>query len=158
MKIISGGQTGADQAGLAAAKELGIETGGWLPKGCTTADGPRPDLLKLYGMKEHPQRGYPPRTERNVLDSDGTIMFGDYLSPGCKLTAKFCARYNKPILTVSFFTTNPHAANEDCIVLISNWIAENNIYTLNVAGNRESKNPGIFEFTRDVLLRALRDR
>ena len=30
-RIISGGQTGADRAGLAAAYELGIETGGHCP-------------------------------------------------------------------------------------------------------------------------------
>lgn len=153
MKIISGGQTGADQAGLAAAKELGLETGGWLPKGCMTAEGSRPDLLLLYNMKEHPKSGYPPRTERNVLDSDATIMFGDYLSPGCTLTRKYCKLYNKPLLTISF--PYDHWPNKELIVIIKNWLTENNVYTLNVAGNRESKNPGIFAFTKAVLLVAL---
>jgi hypothetical protein len=32
-KLISGGQTGADRAGLEAAKALGIATGGTAPKG-----------------------------------------------------------------------------------------------------------------------------
>jgi hypothetical protein len=32
-RVISGGQTGADQAGLAAAKRLGVPTGGFMPKG-----------------------------------------------------------------------------------------------------------------------------
>lgn len=158
MKIISGGQTGADQAGLAAAKELGIETGGWLPKDCITADGPRPDLLKLYGMKEHPQRGYPPRTERNVLDSDGTIIFGNQSSPGCSLTIRLCKRYNKPYVVVSY----PSALSiEETAVALANWIAnepQQPFYCINIAGNREGKNSGIFEFTKAVLLRALHDR
>jgi hypothetical protein len=45
-KIISGGQTGADQAGLAVAKRLGISTGGFMPKGLLTAAGPQPDLTR----------------------------------------------------------------------------------------------------------------
>jgi hypothetical protein len=33
MKIISGGQSGADQAAWRAAKAFGIATGGWMPRG-----------------------------------------------------------------------------------------------------------------------------
>ena len=32
-RIISGGQTGADEGGLMAAALLGIPTGGWMPRG-----------------------------------------------------------------------------------------------------------------------------
>jgi Circularly permutated YpsA SLOG family len=42
MKIISGGQTGADQAGWRAAKACGLETGGWMPKGWKTELGCSP--------------------------------------------------------------------------------------------------------------------
>jgi hypothetical protein len=38
-KIRGGSQTGADQAGLRAAKAAGIETGGGVPKGCRLATG-----------------------------------------------------------------------------------------------------------------------
>lgn len=38
-KIVSGGQTGADQGGLEAAEELGIPTGGWAPAGYYTEQG-----------------------------------------------------------------------------------------------------------------------
>ena len=156
MKVISGGQTGSDQAGLAAAKELGLETGGWLPKGYMTAEGPRPDLLTLYNMKEHPKKGYPPRTERNVIDSDATVIFGDADSPGCTLTRKYCKLYTKPVALISF----PGAFSiEETAIGIANWIAKDpEIFVLNIAGNRESKNPGIFEFTKAVLLLALQKR
>ena len=155
MKIISGGQTGADQAGLAAAKELGLETGGWLPKGCVTQEGPRPDLLTLYNMKEHPKKGYPPRTERNVLDSDGTLIFGNVTSPGCRLTIKFCKLYNKPFVAVTF----PSAFSiEETVIGLGIWLRKNPpLRCINVAGNRESTNPGIFEFTKAVLLLALKE-
>lgn len=150
-KVISGAQTGADQAGLAAAKELGIETGGWLPKGCITNEGPRPDLLVLYNMKEHPQKGYPPRTERNVMDSDGTVIFGDPTSAGCRLTIKFCGLYNKPC-AIFPYTDNLELDVEQ----LSIWIKTLDIKILNVAGNRESKNPGIFKHTKEVLLLTLK--
>jgi len=61
--IVSGGQTGADQAGLRAAKAAGIETGGWAPHGWTTEKGPAPWLAD-YGLAECPIPGYPARTDR----------------------------------------------------------------------------------------------
>ena len=69
-KIISGGQTGADQAALDAAIKLGISHGGWIPKGRITEDGP---LLDKYKLQEMPTDSYPARTEQNVIDSDGTV-------------------------------------------------------------------------------------
>jgi hypothetical protein len=45
-KIISGGQTGADQAALDAAIKLGIPHGGWIPKGRLTEKGTLPDKYK----------------------------------------------------------------------------------------------------------------
>ena len=71
-KIISGGQTGADQAGLEAAIELGIAHGGWIPKGRKTEDGPLPAKYKL---KEMGTTSYPKRTEQNILDSEGTVIY-----------------------------------------------------------------------------------
>ncbi|KKL28978.1 hypothetical protein LCGC14_2369790, partial [marine sediment metagenome] len=76
LKVISGGQTGADQGGLEAGKELGLETGGTAPLGWKTEDGPQPELLKGFGLRECTQPGYPVRTRRNVLTSDGTVIFG----------------------------------------------------------------------------------
>ena len=70
VKIVSGGQCGADENALKAAKAAGLQTGGWLPNGSRTLDGPRPDLLTEYGMQEHTSPLYPPRTELNVKDSD----------------------------------------------------------------------------------------
>ncbi len=58
-KIISGGQTGADQAALDAAIKLGIPHGGWIPKGRITEDGP---LSDRYDLIEMPTESYPERT------------------------------------------------------------------------------------------------
>jgi hypothetical protein len=70
-KIISGGQTGADQAALDAAVHLGIPHGGWIPKGRRTEGGMLSDKYKL---KEMTLSSYPKRTEQNVVDSDGTLV------------------------------------------------------------------------------------
>ena len=86
-KIISGGQTGADRAGLAAAALLGLETGGTAPQGYRTMEGSDFDLRDTFGLKEHWSSAYPPRTECNVKDSDGTIRIArDFDSAGERLT------------------------------------------------------------------------
>jgi len=46
-RVISGGQTGADQAGWRAARASGIPTGGAMPGGFLTEDGARPDFAEL---------------------------------------------------------------------------------------------------------------
>jgi len=54
-KIISGGQTGADQAALNFAIEHGIPHGGWIPKGRKTEDGILPEK---YHLDEMPTASY----------------------------------------------------------------------------------------------------
>ena len=95
MKLISGGQNGADIGGLIAAKKFGIPTGGWIPNTFRTEAGPRPDLGKLYNLNEHSSYSYIPRTKSNVIWSDGTLIFGRDSSPGSKLTIKFCKEQAK---------------------------------------------------------------
>ena len=144
-KIISGGQTGADQGGLRAGQELGIVTGGTAPPGWRTDDGPAQELLMHYGLVEGESdpRTYPKRTRKNVLDSDGTVLFGRMNSPGCSLTIRCCDEPKKP------YIVNPD------YVELRRWIVDKHIHTLNVAGNRERTNPGVFERTLITITRAL---
>jgi Circularly permutated YpsA SLOG family len=81
LKIVSGGQTGADRAGLDWAIKNGIQHGGWCPKGRRAEDGP---IDAKYQLQETPSSNYPQRTEWNVRDSDGTMIFsiGEYLTGG----------------------------------------------------------------------------
>src|SRR5262245_37269304 len=72
--VVSGGQTGADQAGLIAARRFGIPTGGWMPKGFLTTTGPAPDLAREFGLREH-SGGYADRTEANLRLPAGTLRF-----------------------------------------------------------------------------------
>jgi hypothetical protein len=142
-RIISGGQTGADQGGLAAAKMLGLKTGGTCPKGWRTDVGRDYSLHLEYGLEEDDSSEYPPRTRKNVLDSDGTVVFGNVNSPGSRLTVSLCAELGK------LWMVNPAA--EDLL----GFIRQHDIRVLNVAGNRERTNPGIFVRTRDFLVDTL---
>lgn len=141
-KIISGGQTGADQGGLAAARELGIETGGTAPLGWKTEDGPEPALAG-YGLVESKEANYSARTVMNVKDSDGTVIFSTSLgSTGTKLTIHWTEQLKRPYI----LNPTPEQLRE--------WADENNIQTLNVAGNRASKDPKIFDHARYVVYNA----
>src|SRR3990167_11025227 len=84
-RIISGGQTGADQGGLYAGSMLGIETGGWACQGWVTEDGPQRELLRGFGLVECRVAGYAARTEANVRLGDGTGIFYPHLM-GQKIT------------------------------------------------------------------------
>ena len=145
-KIISGWQNGADRAALDAAKRMGIATGGTCPKGGRVvlldgSDGVDTSFGE-YGLVEHSSREYPPRTIANVANSDGTLWIGDVNSRGGKLTIKTCVNLRRPYLV------NPSVEG------LQNWVEENRIETLNVAGNRASGNPGVVPLTTITLLSA----
>lgn len=141
-KIISGGQTGADRAGLEVARRMGYRTGGTAPKGYKTSVGPDP-TLREFGVVEHASDRYPPRTVRNVSDADGTVWFGNEETSGGKLTIGTARRMAKPLLI------NPHADE------LRAWIINNGITVLNVAGDRETNSPGIQAKVETILAEAL---
>lgn len=151
-KIISGGQTGIDRLGLEVGKELGLETGGTTTPGYYTENG-RDESLKDFGVTEispELQAGrkgrefYLPRTEQNVLNSDGTVYFStDEDSAGRIATQRFDKQHNKP------FLLNPTSQE------LAQWLVDNNIDTLNVAGNRGSKvSPEFDSQVRDTIRNA----
>lgn len=74
IKIVSGGQTGADRAALDWALAHGVPCGGWCPKGRKAEDGP---IDLKYPLKETPSSSYIQRTEWNVRDSDATVVFSN---------------------------------------------------------------------------------
>jgi hypothetical protein len=137
-KIVSGGQSGADQAGWRAARAFGLSSGGWMPRGFLTEEGPRLEFAELYAAEEMPTEIPRDRTQRNALESDATVWFGVTTTSGAQETVGACHRFGKPCLPVT-----PDASFDPSYVAA--WIAENKIATLNVAGNRESDEPGIGE-------------
>jgi len=140
-KIISGGQTGADRAALDAAIELDIPHGGWIPKGRKTKDG---SLPPRYQLKEMPTDSYPECTERNVIDSDGTLIMshGD-LTGGAAKTLEMAEKHDKSWIHIDLNKRSAFAS----ATLVSAWIIKYDIGVLNVAGSRASKDPDIYKAT-----------
>src|SRR6516162_4423248 len=99
-KIISGGQTGADQGGLLAGRELKLETAGVAPRGWLTETGPQEELLRSFGLAECEKEGYPARTRQNIALSDGTLLVGPYESGGSGLTHELATQMNKPLFLI----------------------------------------------------------
>lgn len=144
MKIISGGQTGADLGGLRAARRVGFITGGWAPKGYLTERGPLPYLLKSYGLREHWSATYPPRTIENIRDANMTLIFAEKMDKGSAFTRDICFKLHKPVFHISSVDYN--ATDLDLLRSISDvwkWIETRPHHIINIAGNRESRSPGI---------------
>lgn len=147
-RIVSGGQTGADRAALDAAIELGVSYGGWCPQGGWAEDlEAPPGLLERYPLLR--EAGSPDprlRTRLNVRDSDATLIVRTTTAPsaGSDLTARHAARLGRPCLM-----TSDRAE-------VRRWLASlPDAMTLNVAGPRESEEPGIYAATRALLLGVL---
>ncbi|MFT5092149.1 MAG: hypothetical protein ACI93T_000968 [Porticoccaceae bacterium] len=135
-RLISGGQTGVDRAALAVAQELGVPCGGWCPRGRRAEDGRIP---ARFPLKESTSRNYAVRTRMNVAESDGTLILSrGELTGGTALTESIARQMGKPWLVIDLvaeFNAQP----------VEEWIVENRIRTLNVAGPRESQQAGIFD-------------
>ena len=148
IKIVSGGQTGVDRAALDVALELGLPCGGWCPKGRRAEDGTIPEH---YPLQETATDAYPERTELNVRDSDATLVLTrGKPDRGTALTVKLARRLRKPCRIIDLAT--PEATQA-----IRTWLIAHEVKTLNVAGPRESSQPGIRQeaesFLRSVLAR-----
>ena len=145
MKIISGGQTGADRAALDAAMELGLAHGGWIARGRKTEDGP---LAAKYRLIELDSARYRDRTEKNIIKSDGTLIvsFGP-LTGGSALTEALAIRHDRPFLHLDLEVT----AMDQAVELLTDWLHSHDIKTLNVAGPRASGEPRIYGAVKELL-------
>ena len=147
LKVVSGGQTGADRAALEVARKLRLPYGGWCPNGRRTEKGRLP---KVYRLVESPSSGYTQRTKWKVRDSDGTLIVNrGALDGGTLLTARLAREGLKPVYIHQIgqrIETGRFRA----------WLVRHRIRTLNVAGPRESKRPGIQAAASKALARMLR--
>jgi hypothetical protein len=141
-KIVSGGQTGVDQGALDAALELGLDHGGWCPRGRLAEDGTIP---ARFSLTESHSAKYAVRTRQNVLDSDATlILFNGEVSGGTALTRRLAIQHGRPLLQVNLDRPLDLTA-------VRSWLDNHRIKILNVAGPRESNSPGVSDRARQFL-------
>lgn len=169
IKVISGGQTGCDRAGLEAGRKAGLLTGGWCPLGFMTSEGADLSLSVDFGLKELPggtslSQMYVMRSMKNVDESDGTVAFRMKPSLGTDKTIGYCLKKRwsdfkddqfddpsyKPCLMISHL-------DESCVDDIVAFVSEFNIRVLNIAGHRSSESAGVEGFSKkveDILFKA----
>jgi hypothetical protein len=145
VKIISGGQPGADQAALDAAMELGIDHGGWIAKDRLAEEGP---LAEKYNLEETATGGDSGSSERNVLDADGTVVITrGPLAGGSKLTVALAQRHSKPCLHLDLQRVHPLKASSK----LYQWILAHGVKVLNVAGSRSAEDRAIYNDAYQVI-------
>ena len=150
MRIVSGGQTGADRAALDVALELGLESGGWVPLGRQAEDGTIPDHYPNLREADSPDPAV--RTELNVRDSDATVIFSHgSLVGGTALTESLVRKLGKPLLHLDL----EHVSESKASDLLRTWLRHNGPDVLNIAGARKSEDPSIYAATRRLLIAAL---
>ena len=151
--MISGGQTGVDQAALEAAAACGLDVGGWCPPGRASEAGPIPQRwpLRETPVERSPEAPDVPRslrTEWNVRDADGTLVLAAAGrvadDPGSAWAAECVRRYGRPLLVCD-------PGDRAAIDRIVEWVRANAIETLGVGGPSEATSPGIGELAYRLL-------
>jgi hypothetical protein len=148
LRIVSGGQTGVDQAALQMAIDLGIDHGGWCPRGRRCEAGRIP---AKFCLRESHSAKYWVRTEQNVIDSDATlILHAGRLSGGTAFTERMAIKHGRAVRCIDLGTEFAQAAD------VRRWLRQFAVQVLNVAGPRESSVPGIYERSYAFLLAIFR--
>ncbi len=154
-KVISGGQTGVDEAALRAAQACGLEIGGWCSPGTLNESGPiRAEFRLRETPHERSERAADVprslRTEWNVRDSDATLILLPRSAPlddrGTAWTQQCATELRKPYLIED--PADPKAADR-----IVRWLTSASAHTLNVAGPSERTCPGIARMAYELLFR-----
>jgi hypothetical protein len=141
-KIISGGQTGVDQAALDVAISHGLQHGGWCPRGRLCETGVIPEKYRLVETESYEYRF---RTERNVVESDATlILYRRKLTAGTAYTYRMAKKHGKPFLLVDLEANFP-------VQSVVRWLEDAGVRVLNVAGPRESTAENIGQQSRQFL-------
>lgn len=159
--ILSGGQTGVDQAAFRAAQAFGLLCAGWCPpdRSCETGEIPQhfPVQPTHYERNEHrPDVPRSLRTEWNVRDSDGTLIFclhqdvSGKSDPGTVWTQEAARLHHRPVIIVEVWEDTPVDAE---LARVTDWIESHKIQILNVAGPSTRNAPTLGDWSYHFLLK-----
>ena len=146
-----------DQAALRAAKDCGLEIGGWCPPGRVCESGVIPAEFPLQETEQERSSAAPDvprsqRTEWNIRDSDGTLVItaggnrSGYppIDPGTQWAMACAERYGRPVLVCD-------VSDQDAADKIREWLTGVSVETLSVGGPSEGTSPSIGERTYALL-------
>ncbi len=140
--INSGGQTGVDRAALDFALSNGLCCKGWCPQGRLAEDG---FINTRYPLAETNSVDVNVRTEMNIIDSDATlIVYTDDMDPGTLATRDYAFEYHKPMFIWKI------GRNRN-VGQFKQWLYNNRVKVLNIAGPRISNAPDIYGETLELL-------
>ena len=154
-KLVTGGQTGVDRGALDAALERRFPCGGWCPAGRLAEDGPLPPR---YPLRELPGGTTADRTERNVQDSDATlILTPGPLTGGTRLTRACCERLQRPVLELEWNVERRRDSSQEepALERIRSFLDKTDCEVLNVAGPRASEWPEAYNIARTFIAEML---
>jgi Circularly permutated YpsA SLOG family len=123
--IVTGGQSGVDQAGLDVAIARNIPYSGWCPRGGLATNFTEPPglLVKYPRLRETPLKDVRQRTAWNVRDSHASLLFyaDTQISPGTSFALQ-CAlfAFSRPVHVVEYGSA--HLA--ESLARAQGWLAK----------------------------------
>jgi predicted Rossmann-fold nucleotide-binding protein len=142
-KIVSGGLPGVEKAALDAAIKLDIPHQGWTYKSRHAENDVLPER---YNVKEIANPSYFERLEKNIKDSDGTVIltYGQLIR-GSNATSDLAQKHKKPCLLLELNTCTRIQASSS----IRKWMENHGIKEVFFTGSKPIAAPNINE---DVIL------
>jgi Circularly permutated YpsA SLOG family len=95
-------------------------------------------FAELFGAPQRDSDDDVVRTEANFRAAEGAIWFGSTHTTGYRCTREWAAKLNKPMLCEAHDKGPPLRSSK-----VERWLSLHHVRVLNVAGNRETKAPGI---------------
>ena len=179
LRVISGGQTGADRAALEAARNVRVPTGGTAPCGFMTASGRDYTLRSVFGLCELPiaQRNrvsvsqmHVLRSQRNVDNADVTVAFRLKASVGTDKTIGYAITRKWRVPSARDLQRSELEQYKPCLVVrsvddveaaaqtIAAFVQRTGAHTINVCGHRSDETAdvlGFSVFVRHIVEQAL---
>ena len=144
-KILSSGRTGVEMAALDVAIKLGLSHGGWAPRGMRNEEG---HVETRYGLQEVNTLGFKRAMEKNILQSDGTLLITrGNKSVETQYAVETALKHQRQFLHVDL---SQHSAFE-AASLVSSWSSMNHVLTVFVTGPMASQDAAIYQQVKKIM-------